>query len=187
MLARPLRELGEDELGRYAYKAVTTMGTADDLAYFLPRLLDLLSAGELDADPEIVLAKLEFVYDNPPATRRAAVDALLLAAIARELRDPRGDPDAWICGVALGTTDAAARLAELLPEPEAREGLRRWAVDQGGVRSLDDLQNGYWGEEDAGAHVLIGWFGRADVRGALGLDPLPPDPRPRGFLAEERC
>lgn len=187
LLARPLGELTEDELGRYAYKAVTTMGSASDLAYFLPRLLELLATDGLGADPEIVLGKLAFAYDDLSRVRRGAVDAFLTAVLARELARPEGAADAWICGTARGTADVAARLASLLSDPAACAGLRRWVTSNGDARTVDALENGFWGERDAGAQLLVAWLGRTDVRSALGVEPLDATFGTPGLVAEERC
>ena len=167
LLARPLRELTADDLDRYAWKAVTTMGTAADLTYFFPRLAELLVADDLGADTEAVLGKLEFVYDAWPYPRRRAVDelleAVLMGALTRNVADP------WICGCALGTTDAAARLAAAFGRADTGSGLAAWARRNSDDSGDCDLLNGYWSDRDPGAVVLSAWLGRTDIRGALGL------------------
>lgn len=54
VLSRPLRELTRDDLDFYSFKAMTTFGTVEDFKYFLPRLAEILAAGErfgvLDVD-----------------------------------------------------------------------------------------------------------------------------------------
>ena len=167
LLARPLRELTADDLDRYAWKAVTTMGTPADLTYFFPRLVELLVTDELGADTEVVLAKLEFVYDAWPHLRRRAVDELLQAVLMRALARNVADP--WICGCALGTTDAAARLAAALDAAAPSAGLAAWAGRNSDESGDPDLLNGYWSDHDPGAVVLSAWLGRTDTRGALGL------------------
>ncbi len=182
LLARPLRALLGDDLDRYAWKAVTTMGSADDLAYFVPRLLELLALDRLGADPEPVLAKLAYGYDEWSEPRRHAVDGLFEAVLARELARPRGDVDAWICGCALGTTDAAARLAAVLDAPGALAGLTRWADRNRDVTGALELRSGYWGPDDPGARALLAWLGRPEVSHALGKAG-----GGDGVFASERC
>jgi len=167
LLARPLRELSADDLDRYAWKAVTTMGTADDLTYFLPRLLELLVDDTLGAETEAVLAKLEYVYDTWPLARQRAVDDLIEAVLLHPLI--RDTADAWICGCGLGTTDAAARLAAALNAADTAAGLTRWAQRNCDASGDPDLRNAYWSDDDPGAIVLSAWLGRTDVRRALGL------------------
>jgi hypothetical protein len=42
--SKPMHQLEAADLERYAFKAVTTLGTVDDLKHFLPRLLELAAA-----------------------------------------------------------------------------------------------------------------------------------------------
>ncbi len=59
LLAVPLRELTEHELGPYWSKAVTTWGDTSDFRYFLPRILELASRSESLIDLPWLGAKLE--------------------------------------------------------------------------------------------------------------------------------
>jgi hypothetical protein len=40
--SKPLRQLASSDLGRYAFKAMTTWGNQDDFRHFLPRIFELL-------------------------------------------------------------------------------------------------------------------------------------------------
>ena len=51
---KPLRELDEDDLSRFAGKAITTWGTANDFKHFLPRIFELTA--ELRTPYEIWIA-----------------------------------------------------------------------------------------------------------------------------------
>ena len=180
LLARPLRDLSADDLDRYAWKAVTTMGTTADLTYFFPRLLELLVNDTLGAETEAVLAKLEYVYDTWPPPHQHSVDALLetvlLSALTRDLAD------AWICGAALGTTDAAARLSAALAAPDTTSGLARWAQRNTDAAGQPEFRNAYFSDEDPGAIVLSAWLGRSDIRDALHLSG-----EGSGVIASENC
>ena len=57
--SKPLRELSADDLGRFAFKALSTWGDEDDLKHFLPRILELLPH-ELSrvCEAETVIGKL---------------------------------------------------------------------------------------------------------------------------------
>ena len=68
-------------MSKYAWKAVSTWGDSEDLAHFLPRLLELLAC-EPGAwvDPEILLGKLELAnWRAWPAVEIAAVERYLAA------------------------------------------------------------------------------------------------------------
>ena len=57
--SKPLRQLTLSDLGRYAFKAMTTWGDENDFRHFLPRIFELLvSDGELGWDEEVMLGKL---------------------------------------------------------------------------------------------------------------------------------
>jgi hypothetical protein len=58
--SRPLRSLSGDDLGRYAFKAMTTWGNERDFRHFLPRILELLVSNDLDPPTEVVLGKLAY-------------------------------------------------------------------------------------------------------------------------------
>jgi len=180
LLARPLRDLRADDLDRYAWKAVTTMGTVGDLTYFFPRLLELLVDDTLGADTEAVLAKMEFVYDTWTPPRQRSVDALLETVLKYSLTRDRAD--AWICGTALGTTDAAARLAPALASPDTTSALARWVDRNIDAAGMPDFRNAYFSDDDAGAIVLSAWLGRTDIRYGLGLSG-----EGSGVIAAENC
>ncbi|WP_052732682.1 hypothetical protein [Hymenobacter terrenus] len=57
---RALRELTEDDLGRYAGKAMTTWGTVDDFKHFLPRLFELTAAFRAPYYEYLVFDKLAY-------------------------------------------------------------------------------------------------------------------------------
>jgi hypothetical protein len=60
--SKPLRQLDGNDLERFAFKAMTTLGTVDDFKHFLPRLFQI-AAEEGDVggtDFEIVLGKLDY-------------------------------------------------------------------------------------------------------------------------------
>lgn len=89
--ARPLRALGEEELRRYAFKALTTWGTEDDLRHFLPRILELVAWNQLGIDPQTVLGKLAYGHwERWPGDERAAIRAFLDAWLDETLESGRG-------------------------------------------------------------------------------------------------
>lgn len=81
LAARPLRQLAPHHLSKYAWKAISTWGDRDDLAHYLPRLLELL-AREPGAwvDEEVLLGKLVLAgWPGWPAREVAAVERYLAA------------------------------------------------------------------------------------------------------------
>lgn len=74
---RPLRELTAKDLCRYAFKALTTWGSADDFKHFLPRLLELAADPydlSYDIDVEVLFGKLSYAkWRNWPREEQQAV------------------------------------------------------------------------------------------------------------------
>lgn len=76
---KELRELGVDDLSRYAFKAMTTWGDQADFKHFLPRIFELLTTDEWLVDTFIVLGKLEYAHwENWPDTEKTAITEFLI-------------------------------------------------------------------------------------------------------------
>ncbi|MGD1847982.1 MAG: hypothetical protein ACFB10_21525 [Salibacteraceae bacterium] len=57
--SKPLRLLGDEELSRYAFKAMTTWGELNDFKHYLPRIFELAATRELGVATFVVLGKLD--------------------------------------------------------------------------------------------------------------------------------
>lgn len=80
LFAQPLREVAAEHIGYYSSKAMTTMGNVEDFKHFLPRIMELMSAGDYSRDEEMVLEKFwysEFAEWDP--VEREAVESFLFA------------------------------------------------------------------------------------------------------------
>ncbi|MGN7865772.1 hypothetical protein [Chryseobacterium sp. 22458] len=76
---RPLRELEENDLLKYVFKALTTWGSIEDFKHFLPRLFEILAKGGLIAYLDTIIGKLEYgKFEMWPENERAAVETFLL-------------------------------------------------------------------------------------------------------------
>ncbi|MEJ5105015.1 hypothetical protein WH267_14870 [Chryseobacterium sp. MYb328] len=74
----PLRDLEENDLSRYAFKALTTWGNIEDFKHFLPRLFDICARGSSKVDTDLLLRKLEYGnFKMWPEDERAAVEAFI--------------------------------------------------------------------------------------------------------------
>ncbi|MFK7772906.1 MAG: hypothetical protein AB8F94_12230 [Saprospiraceae bacterium] len=58
--SKKLRELEDEDLSYYAFKAMTTFGDLEDFKYFLPRIFELSAKRKLIVDTFVVLGKLEY-------------------------------------------------------------------------------------------------------------------------------
>lgn len=58
--SKKLRELENEDLSYYAFKAMTTFGDLEDFKYYLPRIFELSAKRKLMVDTFVFLGKLEF-------------------------------------------------------------------------------------------------------------------------------
>ena len=58
--SKPLRELENEDLSRYAFKAMTTWGDINDYKHYLPRIFELTAKRKLIVDTFVTLGKLEY-------------------------------------------------------------------------------------------------------------------------------
>jgi hypothetical protein len=122
LMARPLRQLTAQHLERYAFRAMTTWGDANDFAHFLPRLLELLASESGSSfDPARLLGKLELArWRTWPTNQVSAVERYLFAAWRAILADYPGH---------LATADFLPGLSWLFDD--LAPFLDTWSADHG--------------------------------------------------------
>lgn len=78
--SKPLRELEDDDISYYAFKAMTTFGDLEDFKHYLPRIFELAAKRELIVDTFVILGKLEFgEWWNWDEKERKSINNFLLA------------------------------------------------------------------------------------------------------------
>jgi len=58
--SKKLRELEDEDLSYYAFKAMTTFGDLEDFKHYLPRIFELTAKRKLVVDTFVILGKLEY-------------------------------------------------------------------------------------------------------------------------------
>jgi hypothetical protein len=187
LLAVPLRNIDADTILRYSGSAMTTIGTEDDFAYFLPRILEVAVDGPSAglAEPFIIAGKLDLARwrDWSEAERAAVRDAFRSAFVRLRTVDPDdGDAFPWL--------EAMMRV-----DIDPRPALEAWLTDPGSAPLLQlsgclltlacRLENG--DTEDYRSEILrdlADWFSASDVERAIvdRIDEIPPD---RAHLLEQ--
>lgn len=77
--SKPLRQLGDHELSRYAFKAMTTWGTTENFKYYLPRLFELYMWGRDSFDARLLMDKLSYGgWRNWPSEEQETIVAYVL-------------------------------------------------------------------------------------------------------------
>jgi hypothetical protein len=86
----PLRKLAAEDLGRYAFKAMTTWGDDADYRHFLPRILELAASehGWPGLEPWLVASKLDYAkFASWPEAEREPVRAWARELWSEQLDD----------------------------------------------------------------------------------------------------
>lgn len=173
--ARPLRELSGEDLSRFAFKALTTWGTADDLRHFLPRLLELIAFDDLEVNPEIVLGKLVYAdWRSWPPTEQSAVeryaDSLWRTFLASfpSAVPPLPDADTALCTVAQVVDDLRPLLAywQGVPCIAHLRHLARFVVQDSG-HLMQTAASGFWEERPAQWEQVRTWRRDPSLRQVL--------------------
>ena len=135
LAAKPLRQLQEDDLSRYAFKAMTTWGDEYDFKHFLPRILELLATGcSLTFGADILPNKLGYAeWRTWPDEEKNAIENFLLALWNYDLAGGEtGDStESWFDAISQVVEDASPFLQMWENEYsiEACEALRDFIED----------------------------------------------------------
>ena len=54
----PLHSIPAQHISRYAFKAMTTCGTAEDFRYYFPRILEIIMIGDFEYHEDLIISKL---------------------------------------------------------------------------------------------------------------------------------
>ena len=78
--SKKLRELEDNDLSRYAFKAMTTWGDVNDYKHYLPRIFELTAKRELIVDTFVTLGKLDYgKWKEWNSDEQKSVDSFLKA------------------------------------------------------------------------------------------------------------
>jgi hypothetical protein len=179
------RTLPASVVADYAVHAMTTVGSASDFRYFLPRLLQLAVTDGFDwPDLEIAVGKLRLAgWAAWPASEQRAVRDVLWTLWTHTLGRHPSDPDAdtVLCAIGNAEDDIAGYLAfwaSSLGTGEAAPALHlsdliTWSarVENGRWRLL----NGFWDHRDG---PVSDWLAADSTRAAVlaGFDAATSEP-----------
>ncbi|MFD0360007.1 hypothetical protein ACFQZZ_00900 [Nocardia sp. GCM10030253] len=172
LLSTPRKLLSASDLQEYATSSMMTMGSAADLRYFTPRILELCHTGEMTW-PDI-----EIVYDH---MRRADWKSWPEAGIVAELMDAlwadvlteypsNEDPAELLCalGSAMGSVTAYLVSWSLLGTGAAIRNLRDFLVDDVALRHGRLVpKNAFWDSNDYPYNEVARWLTDGGARQAV--------------------
>jgi predicted nucleotidyltransferase len=191
--SRPLRMLTEDDLGKYARKAMTTWGSVEDFKHFLPRLLELAAyKGDVHyTHAEILFSKLTYGEWHTWPSEEQTVVREYFHALWRRVLDLRAFSHwyvlfPWtaydcICAIAQAEEDVGWYLSVWRETSTARAlaHLATFAIDNFQDLALEGrLGNAFWEERDPQMLQVRDWLLSPLTRSALeeGLATAEPGP-----------
>ena len=173
-----LRDLTAEDLGLYAFRAMTTVGDADDFRHFLPRIFELLLCAEFPVDKEVVLSKLTYAkWTEWPTGEIEAVRAYLTELWIWARRQPP-DPypyvpaeiGSWLCAIARAEQDIEPYLEAWTDDrvPAAQGNFVRFIADEREALEEADSPGAFWEDATAQWQQVKGWVKRCELDGESG-------------------
>ncbi|WP_328391532.1 hypothetical protein [Nocardia sp. NBC_00416] len=172
LLSRPRKLLSVDDLQQYTTVAMNGAGSAEDLRYFCPRILELCHTGEMDwPDIEIVYDHLRCA-DWKSWPEAGAVAELMDALWTRILTDyPESDaPGDLLCAFGSAAGSVATNLASWsrLEHAAAVHSLRDFLIDQVEVRNgALAPRNPFWDTKSTAHCEVVRWLNGGAARRAV--------------------
>ena len=172
--SKPLLQLASSDLGRYAFKAMTTWGDKDDFRHFLPRIFELLiSERSTGWDEEVIIGKLALAeWKDWPEQEQSALRNFFHAGWCWILAQsqPSIETDSWLCGLGRAGEDLLPYLNEWtnLQSATAYEHLAAFvAWHQPTYLKRQSLHNAFWSDSPQGVAQICDWFANPQTREAL--------------------
>lgn len=164
--SNPLQKLPAANLERFAFKAVSTLGTLEDFKHFLPRLLELAALeGKIGyVDFEIILGKLDYTgWTHWPEGERQAIRSYLSAMWRHELciYPAPVEADDCLCGIGNCEDDLRPYL-QVWQDENVAASLNHLtdfiAYNARHVLKEKRLGNAFWEEREPQAQQVIEWL-----------------------------
>ena len=170
LFSKPLAKLSEDDLGRFAWKALTTWGTVEDLKHFLPRLLELVAMDECAPfEREALFGKLRLgAWTAWPQNEREPVENYLDAVWKDSLASEAGG--VWIDELLCGFGNAVDDLSPFLKVWTASRVGTGYShlvtfIDWNSATLLKrrHLTNSFWSSADAQMSQVVDWLANPET------------------------
>ena len=165
LFSKPLEKLTPDDLGRFAWKALTTWGTVEDVKHFLPRMFELVANDDCAPfEREVLFGKLRLgEWRTWPEDERRTVEMFLDAVWQDCLRSEAGGVwlDELLCGLGNAVDDLTPYLQSWI-ECKLRTGYEHLVefVDWNSATLLKrkHLSNSFWSGAQAQMRQVVNWL-----------------------------
>lgn len=195
LTGRPLSALSENDLGAYAFSALTTAGNDRDYRHFLPRILDLALRpnSQPGLSPVVIAGKLDYCgWRAWPSNEIDCIESFFALAWAFALSSPPDLTEApdWLAGIARAQMDldGALKTWEVAKSQWAWLNLARFVLDRPKkFRETGFVCGGYWSEVDQAAVEKVSLWLRSPTRASdllrVGIESNWPDDASPELLA----
>lgn len=170
LLSQPLRDIAPKEMAPFATSAMLTVGSAEDLRYFLPRILEIRTSDRSWwPDVEVIFSALaEAKWHDWSEEEQRAIRRLVRAVIenCRESGDDDSawEADAWLCAVSRAGESAVPYLEQMFANGHI-ELIRQLHELNAHSLMKGKLTNSFWSAPSR--RDVIAWFERADIKAAI--------------------
>lgn len=129
LTSAPLRELSDENIGPYAFSAMTTVGGVEDYKHFLPRILELalLSTGQPGLEAEIIALRLNYgEWRYWPIQEQRAITAVFEESFdaVKQRHIDEVEAGGWLCGMAILGLPVSNMLDDWVASPHPNSGLQ---------------------------------------------------------------
>lgn len=170
LLSTPIKDISPGQLAPYASAAMLTVGSAEDLRYFLPRILEIRTSDwGWWPNVEVIFGALaEAKWHEWPAPEQEAVRQLVSAVIQQFLESDNeymaDEIDSWLCAIARAGDSAVPYFEQMFAEGHV-EKVRQ--IHELNANSLmkGKLTNNFWAAP--GRREVVTWFERPDVKDSI--------------------
>jgi len=172
LASKPLQHLSSEELERYAFKAITTVGHVEAFRYFLPRIIELAAEDAFPVDREVVFGKIRHGrWHEWPIYEREAIERFaeaVASTFATTVYDPY-ELDEWVCALGQFADDLPQLLTPLLAQTSpAKTNLRNLIDHNSEAAWSPELANPFWDNDNPNRDHFVRWLRQPEVRIAAG-------------------
>ncbi len=170
LLKKKPEELTPEELAPYASSAMTTVGSAIDFRFFLPRILEIRTSDwGWWPDVEVIFSAMaEAQWTTWPEDEQEAIRNLVRAVVQQFVDSPDDyivdEVDSWLCAISRAGESAVPYLEEMYSNGHI-EKVRQIHEHNANSLMKGRLVNSSW--PAPARREVVAWFERADVKDAI--------------------
>jgi hypothetical protein len=171
---QPLGGLKSQDLGEFAFRALTTVGSESDYKHFLPRILELSLNSQPDAgySAAVIASKLNACrWRDWPTDEVASVERFFAAGWPLILGDTSHDASEWLAAQAIAGIDISPALRVWQSSRVSSAWVHLANLINSNSRTFDEtgsLTSGYWDQANPASSGAVSlWLKTPDIEAGL--------------------